>query len=82
MTALWRCGPAYAEAFNNRAVAKAGLKRFADSLADCDQALALKPDFADALYNRGNALSELSRPQEALADYSRRSRSIRTIPMP
>jgi predicted O-linked N-acetylglucosamine transferase (SPINDLY family) len=31
----------------------------------------LTPDFADALYNRGNALTELSRPAEALADYER-----------
>jgi predicted O-linked N-acetylglucosamine transferase (SPINDLY family) len=45
------------------------LKRFAEALSDSDRALALKPAFADALYNRGNALSELNRPQEALASY-------------
>ena len=31
--------------------------------------MALQPDFADALYNRGNALAELNRQEEALAAY-------------
>ena len=69
MSAPWRLRPDYAEAFNNRAVALWSLKQFAESLADCDRAIALRPDFADAYYNRGNALAELNRPQEALASY-------------
>ena len=36
-----------------------------------DKALALKPDFADALNNRGNALQELKRFNEALASFDK-----------
>jgi Tfp pilus assembly protein PilF len=36
-----------------------------------DRALAVKPDHADALNNRGNVLRELERPAEALASYDR-----------
>lgn len=41
------------------------LKRFDEAHANYDQALALRPDHADALYNRGIALMELRRPEEA-----------------
>ncbi len=36
-----------------------------------DRALAVKPDFAEALSNRGNALQELKRYEEALASYEK-----------
>jgi len=45
------------------------LKRFEESLSSCDRALALRPDFADAHCNRGNALNGLQRFEEALASY-------------
>ena len=35
------------------------------------QAIRLRPTFADAYYNRGNVESDLSRYQEAIADYGR-----------
>jgi tetratricopeptide (TPR) repeat protein len=50
-------------------VALAELKRFQEALASCDQALALRPDYPDALYNRANALRALGRHAEALASY-------------
>jgi Tfp pilus assembly protein PilF len=43
--------------------------RFEEALASHDRALALRPDYAEARYNRGNALHKLRRFEEALADY-------------
>src|SRR5262249_51868148 len=39
--------------------------------ASYDRAIALKPDYAEGFYNRGNALHELERFDEALASYDR-----------
>ena len=36
-----------------------------------DKAIALKPDYAEAYYNRGNALTGLKRPKDALASYDK-----------
>ena len=47
------------------------LKRFAEALASCDRALALRPDYAEAHLNRGNALNGLGRFDKALASYDR-----------
>ncbi len=47
------------------------LGRLEDSLASCDGALRIKPDFAEAFYSRGNALMGLGRAQEACASYER-----------
>jgi len=47
------------------------LKRYEEALASYDRALAIQPDFAQALSNRGNALYELKRHEEALASYDR-----------
>ena len=47
------------------------LKRPEDALASYDQAIALKPDFAEAYSNRGLALLDLKRPAEALASYDK-----------
>ena len=47
------------------------LKRPADALASYDKAIALKPDYAEAYNNRGNALTDLKRPADALASYDR-----------
>jgi tetratricopeptide (TPR) repeat protein len=47
------------------------LKRFDEALASYDRALALRPNFVEALYNRGNLLRELKRFDEALASYDR-----------
>ena len=47
------------------------LKRFDDALASYDRALAVRPDYAEALSNRGNTLHELKRFDDALASYDR-----------
>ena len=47
------------------------LKRPAEALASYDKAIALKPDYAEAHNNRGNALKDLKRPAEALASYDK-----------
>ena len=51
-----------------RSVARA---RLDEALASYDRALTLRPDYAEALYNRGNILRELKRFEEALASYDR-----------
>jgi protein O-GlcNAc transferase len=45
------------------------LKRLDEALASYDRALALKPDYAEVLSNRGLVLQELKRFDEALASY-------------
>ena len=47
------------------------LKRFDEALQSYDRAIQLKPDFAEAYYNRGLALVELKRFEEALQSYDR-----------
>ncbi|MFZ0693638.1 MAG: tetratricopeptide repeat-containing glycosyltransferase family protein, partial [Alphaproteobacteria bacterium] len=42
-----------------------------EALASYDRALAIRPDYADALYSRGITLCDLKRPEEALASYDR-----------
>lgn len=43
----------------------------AAAVINCDRALAIKPDFAKALYCRGSALLELGRLQDAMASFER-----------
>ncbi len=45
------------------------LKRYEEALASYDRTLAIKPDFAEALNNRGGVLRALERHEEALASY-------------
>jgi tetratricopeptide (TPR) repeat protein len=47
------------------------MKRFEESLASYDQAIALSPKSAEAYLNRGTALAELKRFEEAVASYQR-----------
>ena len=56
------------------------LKRYDEALASYDRALSLRPDYAEALNNRGNALQELKRLDEALASYDRALSCGRTMP--
>jgi len=59
------------EALHLLAVVQAGLGKKDEALASFDGALTLRPDSAEALYNRGNTLRELKRLEEALVSYDR-----------
>ena len=58
-----------AAALYNRGNTFLGLKQHSEALTCYDEAIRLKPDFADALNNRGNTLVELKRFDEALVSY-------------
>jgi predicted O-linked N-acetylglucosamine transferase (SPINDLY family) len=60
-----------AEAHFARGNAFAAVRQWEAALASYDQALAIRPDYAEALSNRGNVLGELKRPEAALASYDR-----------
>jgi tetratricopeptide (TPR) repeat protein len=47
------------------------LQRYEEALASFDRALRLKPDYAEVLANRGNALMRLARHEAALDCYTR-----------
>ena len=59
------------DALHLLAVVQSRLGKKDVALASYDRALTLRPDYAEALSNRGNALSELKRFEEALASYDR-----------
>ena len=58
-----------AEAYHNRGVAHAELGRYAEAIAEYDEAIRLRPDYAKAYFGRGNARARLGRHAEAIADY-------------
>jgi Flp pilus assembly protein TadD len=58
-----------AQIHNNLAVSLIGLEAFAEALGHLDEAVRLKPDFADALFNRGVCLERLSRRTLAIDAY-------------
>ena len=62
--------PDYAEAYNNRGVAKSSLGRNEEAIADFDEAIRLNPRYADAYNNRGASRGALSRYEEAIADFN------------
>jgi len=58
-------------AFVKQGFQQFGQHRLDEAVASFDQALALKPDFAEALLSRGIVLFELGRFEQALASYDR-----------
>src|SRR5215472_8446275 len=56
------------------------LGRIDEALADFDQAIALNPDYSDALWNRANARLLVGRYEEGWADYEWRWRAEPTSP--
>jgi predicted O-linked N-acetylglucosamine transferase (SPINDLY family) len=58
-------------ALNVLGMALQDLNRIDQALVSYDRAVALKPDFIEAHYNRGNVLQLLNRLEEALASYDR-----------
>src|SRR5262249_40691351 len=61
--------PDYAQAFNNRGLTLAELKRSDEAVASFDQAIAIDPAYAGAYNNRGTAFQELGNPGQALKDF-------------
>ena len=57
--------------FSNLALALGSQGRFEEAFTRLEQALVLKPDYAEAHNNRGNVLRALNRDVEALASYDR-----------
>jgi tetratricopeptide (TPR) repeat protein len=65
-----RLKPDYAEAFNNRGVARYQKGDVEGALQDYGEAIRLKPDYADAFNNRGIARRANGDVEGALQDYS------------
>jgi len=63
--------PGIAEAHNNLAACSLKLQDPLNALYPADRAIELKPDYAEAWCNRGNALNDLKRHGEALSSYDR-----------
>src|SRR4029077_3580965 len=57
--------------FSNRGNIFKELNRIGEALASYDQAIALKPDSAEAFYDRANVFKVSGRWEEAAADYER-----------
>ena len=65
-----RLNPDYAEAFNNRGVARKSKGDLEGAIADYSEALRLNPQDALAFNNRGNARKNQGDLEGAIADYS------------
>ena len=52
-------GDLVAEAYNKRGVVKADLKNYSEAIADYDEAIRLKPDYAEAHKNRADARQKI-----------------------
>ncbi|MDO8446257.1 MAG: tetratricopeptide repeat protein [Deltaproteobacteria bacterium] len=63
-----KSNPADAYPYYKRANAYKKLGLHEQALSDFEMAINLKPDYADALYNRGNLLRELEQFEKAIND--------------
>ena len=63
-----RLKPDYAEAYNDRGVAKSERGRYEEAIADYDEAIRLQPEDAEAYTNRGAVKIGLGRYKDAIAD--------------
>ena len=74
--------PDYADAWNNKGISLANLKRYEEAVACYDRALEIDPEFVDALYNKGILMKFLKRYEEALDCYDRAIEIDRNNPYP
>ena len=63
--------PDFAEAYNQRAIAKYLLERYEDSIEDCQRAVERMPFHFGALAGMGHCYAHLCRCDEAIASYER-----------
>jgi tetratricopeptide (TPR) repeat protein len=63
-------GRQLAALFNNRCSEWNGKQERQGAIADCSQAIRLKPDHADAFYNRGNTYNAKGPYDRAIEDYN------------
>jgi tetratricopeptide (TPR) repeat protein len=63
--------PWFAEAWNQRAIAYYGMRRFAESINDCKQALEVNPYHFGAAAGMGQCHLQLGRPRMALESFRR-----------
>ncbi|NJN39191.1 MAG: tetratricopeptide repeat protein [Acaryochloridaceae cyanobacterium CSU_3_4] len=63
--------PDYAEAYNNRGIARSALGDNKGAISDLDKAIQLKPDYAVAYVNRGIARHGLGDHKGAISDYEK-----------
>ena len=71
-------------AYSNRGRAKNALEQYESALADCNEAIRLKSDYAAAYKNRGIAYAGLGKIQEAKADYQtalKLLKQVRDVPL-
>ena len=68
--AIEQC-PAFAEAYNQRAIAHYLMESFEPSIADCKRAIERMPCHFGALAGMGHCYAHLGRPREAIAAYER-----------
>lgn len=72
--ANWPLFPRDAAVFmslTNAGAARSNAGKHAEALPLLEEAIRLQPDYADAIYNRAQALRQLGRKVEALADFQR-----------
>lgn len=55
--------------YSNRAACNLFLKNYQQVVADCNEALAIKPQYAKALTRRAQAYENLGRRREAMVDH-------------
>jgi tetratricopeptide (TPR) repeat protein len=70
-TRLVEQAPTFAEAFNQRAIARFHLGRYAESASDCRRVLVLNPYHIGALSGLGRCYLHLDRREEAIATFRR-----------
>lgn len=58
-----------ADAYDVRCATHSAIGNYQKAIADCNQALQLKPNFANAYINRGDALAQQGDDQQASKDY-------------